>query len=97
MTFLFFLNAAWTVCNWFTFLCMRESRSQKPRKVHPNQSKYDAMVVWKGKGNLVATFCVLPWIHCLTTCKPVPFFSTLVDVVICIMFLSFSPEILISC
>ncbi|KAK7100781.1 stathmin-like isoform X3 [Littorina saxatilis] len=40
-----------TVCSWFTFLCMRENNSQKPRKVHPNQSKYDAMVVWKGKAD----------------------------------------------
>ncbi|XP_076440402.1 uncharacterized protein LOC143279938 isoform X1 [Babylonia areolata] len=39
------------VCNWFTFMCMRENKSQKPRKVHPNQGRYDAMVVWKGKAD----------------------------------------------
>ncbi|KAK7468192.1 hypothetical protein BaRGS_00020249 [Batillaria attramentaria] len=39
------------VCSWFTFLCMRENKSQKPRKVHPNQGRYDAMVVWKGKAD----------------------------------------------
>ncbi|XP_025110438.1 stathmin-3-like isoform X2 [Pomacea canaliculata] len=40
-----------TVCSWFTFLCMRDNKSQKPRKVHPNSSRYDAMVVWKGKAD----------------------------------------------
>ncbi|KAL8606504.1 hypothetical protein ACOMHN_037735 [Nucella lapillus] len=30
---------------------MRENKSQKPRKVHPNQGRYDAMVVWKGKAD----------------------------------------------
>jgi stathmin len=41
------------VCNWFSFMCMREQQKKKQNQVHhrihPNRQAYDAIVVWKGK------------------------------------------------
>uniref|UniRef100_A0A0B7AQT6 Stathmin n=1 Tax=Arion vulgaris TaxID=1028688 RepID=A0A0B7AQT6_9EUPU len=41
------------VCNWFSFLCMREQQKKKTvqHRIHPNRQAYDAIVVWKGKEN----------------------------------------------
>ncbi|XP_005098525.1 stathmin-3 isoform X2 [Aplysia californica] len=40
-----------TVCNWFSFMCMRETQKKKAvhHRIHPNRQAYDAIVVWKGK------------------------------------------------
>jgi len=39
-----------SVCNIFSFMCMREQKKQKVQhRIHPGIQPYDAIVVWNGK------------------------------------------------
>ncbi|BFY99803.1 hypothetical protein BsWGS_02843 [Bradybaena similaris] len=76
-----------SVCNWFSFLCMREPQKKKTvqHRIHPNRQAYDAVVVWKGKENQKAkqggiSFDVILKPATAETMKPPIQFSSLGEV-----------------
>lgn len=76
-----------SVCNLFSFLCMREQQKKKnvTHRIHPNRQAYDAVVVWKGKENQKAkqsgiSFDVILKPATAETMKPPIQFSSLGEV-----------------
>ncbi|CAG5129247.1 unnamed protein product, partial [Candidula unifasciata] len=76
-----------SVCNLFSFMCMREPPKKKnvQHRIHPNHQAYDAVVVWNGKENQKAkkngiSFDVILKPATAETMKPPIHFSSLGEV-----------------
>lgn len=74
------------VCGWLSlFRCMRESPKKAvcPR-IHPNHRPFDAIIIWKGKGDTAGIALSMPSraavLYCLTWCCCVRNFHKLFSV-----------------